>query len=48
MVAAPSERWPELSAALGQAEVYVTEMMADRMSLEQYFLDVTGNDEESG
>ena len=43
VVAAPSERASELSAALGRSEVYVTEMAADEMSLEQYFLDITGD-----
>ena len=45
IVEAPSERSSELSAALGQSEVYVTEMAADEMSLEQYFLDITGDDQ---
>ena len=44
LVTAPSERSSELSATLGRAEIYVTEMAAEEMSLEQYFLDVTGND----
>ncbi len=43
VVTAPSERSSELSSALGRAEVYVTEMAADEMSLEQYFLDITGD-----
>ena len=43
VVAAPSERASELSAALGHSDVYVTEMAADEMSLEQYFLDITGD-----
>ena len=34
-----------MSVALGRSEVYVTEMAAEEMSLEQYFLDVTGDDE---
>ena len=46
VVTAPSERSPELSAALGRSEVYVTEMAAQQASLEQYFLDVTGSDEQ--
>ena len=46
VVTAPSERSPELSAALGRSEVYVTEMAAEQASLEQYFLDVTGSDEQ--
>ena len=44
LVTAPSERSSELSAALGRAEVYVTEMTALQMNLEQYFLEVTGDD----
>ena len=45
VVVAPGERSSELSAALGRSEVYVTEMAADVMSLEQYFLDITGDSE---
>ena len=45
VVVAPGERSSELSAALGKSEVYVTEMAADEMSLEQYFLDITGDDQ---
>ena len=48
VVTAPSERSPELSIALGQSEVYVTEMVAEEMSLEQYFLDVTRDGQEAG
>ena len=44
VVTAPSERSSELSAALGRSEVYVTEMTADEMSLEQYFLEITGDE----
>ena len=44
VVPSPTERSSELSAALGRAEVYVTEMTADEISLEQYFLDITGDD----
>ena len=47
VVTAPNERSPELSIALGQSEVYVTEMVAEEMSLEQYFLDVTGDGQEA-
>ena len=46
VVTAPSDRASELSAALGRSEIYVTEMTADQASLEQYFLDVTGSDEQ--
>ena len=45
VVTGPGERSPELSMALGRSEVYVTEMAAEEMSLEQYFLDVTGDDQ---
>ena len=44
VVTAPSERGSELSVALGRVEVYVTEMAADEMSLEQYFLEITGDE----
>ena len=47
VVTAPSDRSTDVSVALGRSEVYVTEMAADEMSLEQYFLDVTGDDEEA-
>ena len=46
VVNAASERSSELSAALGRSEIYVTEMATDQASLEQYFLDVTGSDDE--
>ena len=39
----PMERSSELSVALGRSEVYVTEMTADEVSLEQYFLEITGD-----
>ena len=45
VVTAPSDRSTDMSVALGRSEVYVTEMAAEEMSLEQYFLDVTGSDE---
>ena len=44
VVPSPTERSWELSAALSRSEVYVTEMTADEISLEQYFLDITGDD----
>ena len=44
LVTAPGERSSELSAALGRSEVYVTEMTAIQVNLEQYFLEVTGSD----
>ncbi len=45
VVAAPSERSPELTAALSRSDIYITEMTADQVSLESYFLKVTGDDE---
>ncbi len=44
-VSAPIERSGELSAAMGRAEVYVTEMGPVGTSLEEYFLEVTGTHE---
>ena len=44
LVAAATDRSPEISTALGRSEVYVTEMAAEEKSLEQYFLDVTEED----
>ena len=41
VVTAPIDRSWELSAALGRSGVHITEMAAEEMSLEQYFLDVT-------
>ena len=43
VVTAPGERSSELSTTLGRSEVYVTDMAAHGMSLEQYFLDITGD-----
>ena len=43
VVGAPIARSSELSVALGRAEVYVIEMAADEISLEQYFLEITGD-----
>ena len=43
VVTAPGERSSELSTTLGRSEVYVTDMAAYGMSLEQYFLDITGD-----
>ncbi len=45
VAAAPSDRSPELSTALGHSAVYVTEISTGRKSLESYFLEVTGDDE---
>ena len=47
LVAAASDRSPEISTALGRSEVYVTEMAAEETSLEQYFLDVTEEEREN-
>ena len=44
LVTAPSDRSSELSAALSESEIYVTEMAVPRMFLEQYFLEVMGDD----
>ena len=44
IVAAPGERSPELSAALAQDGIHVREMSSVKLSLEQYFLEVTGDD----
>ena len=46
LVTAPIERSSELTAALAHSEVYVMEMGPVRKSLEEYFLEVTGNREE--
>ncbi len=46
LVTAPIERSSELAAALAHSEVYVMEMGPVRKSLEEYFLEVTGNREE--
>ena len=45
LVAAPVTRSGELTAALSRAEVYVTEMAPVQTTLEEYFLEVTGNQE---
>ena len=45
MVTAPTARSGELTAALSRSAVYVTEMTPVQASLEEYFLDVTGEDE---
>ena len=43
VVSAPPDRSWELTAALAERQVYVSEMAPVRMSLEQYFLEVTGD-----
>ena len=45
LVAAPVTRSGELTAVLSRAEVYVTEMAPVQTTLEEYFLEVTGNQE---
>jgi len=42
IVTVAHERSSELTAALSRSEVYVTEIAPLQISLEQYFLDVTG------
>ena len=42
IVTAPKERTTELAAALGKQEVYVAELVPIETSLEEYFLQVTG------
>jgi ABC-2 type transport system ATP-binding protein len=44
-VSAPIARSWELTRELGNSQVYVTEMWPLQVSLEQYFLDVTAEDE---
>ena len=43
MVTGPPERSSELTAALAQAGIYVGEMATVQISLEEYFLEVTGD-----
>ena len=45
LAAAPVTRSGEMTAALSRAEVYVTEMAPVQTTLEEYFLEVTGNQE---
>ena len=47
IVTAPLERTAELSAALGREEVYVVETAPIQISLEDYFLQVTGDQHEA-
>jgi len=44
MATAPPERSWEITAALAKAGIYVSEMTQQQVSLEQYFLEVTGED----
>ena len=48
VVAAPGDRAAEISTVLGRAGVYVIETISDRGSLEEYFLEVTGDQEMAG
>ena len=43
LVSAARARSPEISTTLGRSQIYVTEMAAEEMSLEQYFLEVTSS-----
>ena len=43
IVTAPLDRTTELAAALGKQEVYVAELVPIETSLEEYFLQVTGD-----
>ncbi len=47
IVTAPVERTAELSAALAHEEVYLAELVPIATSLEEYFLQVTGENEEA-
>ena len=47
IVTAPIERTAELTAALSREEVYVVETAPIQISLEDYFLQVTGNKEQA-
>jgi ABC-2 type transport system ATP-binding protein len=44
VLACPAERSGELTRELSRNEIFVTEMMPRRQSLESYFLEVTGNE----
>ncbi|MCE2404820.1 MAG: ABC transporter ATP-binding protein [Dehalococcoidia bacterium] len=46
VVTAPPERSPELTAALAHAGIYVGQMATVQVSLEEYFLEVTGGQQE--
>ena len=47
LVSAASDRSSEISIALGRSGVFVTEMAAEETSLEQYFLDITEDEQEN-
>ncbi len=44
LVTGAGDRSPEIGAALGRSEIYITEMSAVETSLEQYFLEITEED----
>ena len=46
LVTVPLQRSAELTAALADADVYVSELVPVRTSLEEYFLEVTKNEDE--
>lgn len=48
VVTAPGERAWELTRALGEFAIYVTEMTPIHRSLEQYFMELTGSDPTTG
>ena len=48
LISAPHERSWELTAALSRAEVYLSELSPIQTSLEEYFLEVTGDGEGEG
>ena len=43
IVSAPLDRTTEIAAALGKQEIYVAELVPIETSLEEYFLQVTGD-----
>ena len=48
VVTAPPERSPELTAALAHTGIYVGQMSTVQVSLEEYFLEVTGGQGDAG
>ena len=47
MVIAPPDRSSEISAALSERGIHISEIIQTRESLEEYFLKVTGEDTQS-
>ena len=47
MVTAPPDRSSEISAALSERDIHISEIIQTRESLEEYFLKVTGGDTQS-